>query len=129
VTEPSDVPAGAVPPGWPALVRPPGAPHWRSTAVAWLLDLCPPDYRSYAVLTRQPVVLAWLAGHHLDGQLQATRRALATARAQLADVVAPPVVAETLEAVEAEEARLLAARRGLALVAQALRGIRFVPRL
>jgi hypothetical protein len=118
-----------VPPGWPALVRPPGAPHWQSTAVTWLLDLCPPDYRGHAVLTRQPVVLAWLAGHHLDGQLQATRRALATARAQLADVVAPPVVAETLEAVEAEEARLLAARRGLALVAQALRGIRFVPRL
>jgi hypothetical protein len=81
------------------------------------------------VLTRHPAVLAWLAGHHLDGQLQAIRRALATARSELSGVVPPPVVAETLEAVEAEEARLLAASRGLALVAQALRGVRFVPRL
>jgi hypothetical protein len=120
---------GQVPPGWPADVRPPGAPGWEPTALSWLLDLCPPDYRGPAVRTRHPAVLAWLAGHHLDGQLQATRRALATARSELADVVAPPVLAETLEAVEAEEARLLAARRGLGLVAQALRGIRFVPRL
>jgi hypothetical protein len=118
-----------VPPGWPAEVRPPGAPAWEPTALSWLLDLCPPDYRGYAVLTRHPAVLAWLAGHHLDGQLQATRRALATARSELGNVVAPPVVAETLEAVEAEEARLLAARRGLGLVAQALRGVRFIPRL
>jgi hypothetical protein len=120
---------GQVPPGWPARVRPPGAPDWEPTALSWLLDLCPPDYRGHAVLTRHPAVLAWLAGHHLDGQLQATRRALATARSELGDVVAPPVVAETIEAVEAEEARLLAARRGLGLVSQALRGVRFVPRL
>jgi hypothetical protein len=118
-----------VPPGWPSDVRPPGAPHWEATALSWLLDLCPPDYRGHAVLTRHPAVLAWLAGHHLDGQLQAVRRALATARSELADVVAPPVLAETLEAVEAEEARLLAARRALGLLAQALRGVRFVPRL
>jgi hypothetical protein len=120
---------GQVPPGWPSDVRPPGAPHWEATALSWLLDLCPPDYRGHAVLTRHPAVLAWLAGHHLDGQLQAVRRALATARSELADVVAPPVLAETLEAVEAEEARLLAARRALGLLAQALRGTRFVPRL
>jgi hypothetical protein len=118
-----------VPPGWPSDVRPPGAPRWEATALSWLLDLCPPDYRGHAVLTRHPAVLAWLAGHHLDGQLQAVRRALATARSDLADVVAPPVLAETLEAVEAEEARLLAARRALGLLAQALRGTRFVPRL
>jgi hypothetical protein len=117
------------PPGWPADVRPPGAPHWEATALSWLLDLCPPDYRGHPVLTRHPAVLAWLAGHHLDGQLQATRRALATARSDLGDVVSPSVVAEALEAVEAEEARQLAARRGLGLVAEALRGIRFVPRL
>jgi hypothetical protein len=120
---------GQVPPGWPADVRPPGAPNWESTALSWLLDLCPPDYRGHAVLTRHPAVLAWLAGHHLDGQLQAIRRALATVRSELGDVVAPPVVAETIEAVEAEEARLLTARRGLGLVSQALRGVRFVPRL
>src|SRR5436853_6361011 len=86
----------AVPPGWPAVVRPPGAPHWERTALNWLLDLCPADYRGYPVLARHPALLAWLAGHHLDGQLQATRRALATARADLADVVPPPVLTEAL---------------------------------
>jgi hypothetical protein len=119
----------AVPPGWPAVVRPPGAPHWERTALNWLLDLCPADYRGYPVLARHPALLAWLAGHHLDGQLQATRRALATVRADLADVVPPPVLTEALDVVESEEARILAARRGVALVGQALRGVRFVPRL
>ena len=119
----------AVPAGWPAEVRPPGAPGWERTAVGWLLDLCPPDYRGYPVVTRQPVVLAWLAGHHLEGQLQATRRALATARADLSGSVPPPALRETLEAVEEELARVVAAQRALGLVAQALSGVRFVPRL
>jgi hypothetical protein len=75
------------------------------------------------------VALAWLAGHHLDGQLEATRRALATARAELSDAVPPPVLRETLEAVEEELARLVAAHRAVGLVAQALNGVRFIPRL
>ena len=118
-----------VPPGWPAAVRPPGAPYWEDTALNWLLDLCPADYRGYPVLARHPALLAWLAGHHLDAQLQGTRRALATARADLADVVPPPALAEALDVVESEEARILAAQRGVVLVGQALRGVRFVPRL
>jgi hypothetical protein len=118
-----------VPPGWPPEVRPAGAPGWERTAVGWLLDLCPAEYRGYGVVTRQPVVLAWLAGHHLEGQLQATRRALATARADLSGSVPPPVLRETLEAVEEELARVVAAQRALGLVAQALSGVRFVPRL
>jgi hypothetical protein len=119
----------SVPAGWPAQVRPPGAAGWERSAVGWLLDLCPPDYRAYPVVTRQPVVLAWLAGHHLEGQLQATRRALGSARADLSASVPPPVVRETLEVVEEELARLVAAQRALGLVAQALSGVRFVPRL
>ena len=80
-------------------------------------------------MTRQPVVLAWLAGHRLEGQLQATRRALATARADLSGSVPPPALRETLEAVEEELARVVAAQRALGLVAQALSGVRLVPRL
>jgi hypothetical protein len=118
-----------VPAGWPAEVRPPGAPGWERSAAGWLLDLCPPDYRGYAVVTRQPVVLAWLAGHHLEGQLQATRRALATARTDLSGSVSPPALRETLEAVEEELARVVAAQRAVGLVAQALTGVRFVPRM
>ena len=97
--------------------------------MGWLLDLCPSDYRGYGVVTRQPVVLAWLAGHHVEGQVQATRRALATARADLSGSVAPPALRETLEVLEEELARLVAAQRGIGLVAQALGGVRFVPRL
>ena len=44
-------------------------------------------------------------------------------------VVPPQVLNEALEVVESEQARILAAQRGLALVNQALRGVRFVPRL
>jgi hypothetical protein len=117
-----------VPAGWPEHVRPPGAPGWERTAVNWLLDLCPPDYRGYPALGRRPAVLAWLAGHHLDGQVQASRRAMATARADLAGLP-PEALRETLEVVEAELARLVGTQRGLDLVAQALTGVRFVPRL
>jgi hypothetical protein len=119
----------AVPAGWPVEVRPPGAPGWEKTAVSWLLDRCPPEYRGYPTVTRHPVVLAWLAGHHLDGQLQATRRALATARADLAGAVSQTALRETLDVVEAELARAVAAQRSLALIGQALSGVRFVPRL
>ncbi len=118
----------AVPAGWPEHVRPPGVPDWERTAVSWLFDLCPPDYRGYPVLTRHPAVLAWLAGHHVEGQVQAARRALATARAELTGVP-PPVLRETLTAVEAELARLMGAQRAVGLVVQALTGVRFVPRL
>src|SRR3712207_8593651 len=50
-----------LPPGWPAAVRPPGAPDWEHTAVAWLFDLVPPDYRAHEVLRRYPVLLARFA--------------------------------------------------------------------
>ena len=39
-----------VPPGWPRRVLPPAVPGWEESAGAWLLDLCPPDYRGYPVL-------------------------------------------------------------------------------
>ena len=50
-----------LPPGWPPAVRPPGSPDWERTAVEWLLDLCPADYRGYPVLRRHPLALAALA--------------------------------------------------------------------
>ena len=47
-----------VPPGWPSQVRPPGASGWEATAIAYLLDCCPPDFRAYRVLRNHPIVLA-----------------------------------------------------------------------
>ena len=117
------------PPGWPPSVRPPGAPAWERTAVAWLLDRCPPEYRGYPVLRRHDVVLARFALLHVEGSQAAVRRGLSEARAVLRDVADPDTVEAALVAWQAEEARLLAERRAVLLVEEALRGRRFVARL
>lgn len=119
----------ALPPGWPQGVRPPGAPHWERSAINWLLDHCPPDYRAYPVFTRHPLVLALVSLQHLRAALDGCRRAQSTARADLRGAAAPEVIEEVLEALSAEEARLVAAGRAADLLLRALRGERYVPRL
>ncbi|MFZ0531016.1 MAG: hypothetical protein WAL91_10840, partial [Propionicimonas sp.] len=57
------------PPGWPDRVRPPEAPDWERTAVAFLFDCCPADYRGYPVLRRHPVVLARFAAQFVESQV------------------------------------------------------------
>lgn len=123
------MPDSATPPGWPTAVRPPGAPGWERSAAAWLLDLCPPDYRGHEVLRRHPVVLARFAVWHVDGALAAARRGWSEARASLRDVVPPETVEAALLALEREGARLASAQRGAHLVEEALRGRRFAARL
>ncbi|MDX6285310.1 MAG: hypothetical protein QOG53_795 [Frankiales bacterium] len=117
------------PPGWPAEVRPPDAPDWERTAVAWLFDLCPPDYRAYDVLRRYPVVLARFAAGHVAAAQEAARAGLGTARAELRDAVPPEAVESAVAAYERESHRLVGTARAVALVEEALRGRRFVPRL
>ena len=117
------------PPGWPSQVRPPGAPAWERTAATWLLDICPPDYRSYPVLRRHEVVLARFAVLHVDACQAGVRRGLSEARAALRDVADPDTVEAAVTALLAEEARLTAERRAVGLVEEALRGRRFVARL
>ncbi len=121
--------APPVPPGWPEQVLPPGAADWERSAVGWLLDLCPGDYRAYEVLRRHPVVLARFAAHHVSGAIEAARRGLALARTELRDVVPPEAVGAAITAYEREGARLLATAREVGLVEEALRGRRYVPRL
>jgi hypothetical protein len=117
------------PPGWPPQVRPPGAPGWERTAVNWLLDICPPEYRSYDVLRRHEVVLARFAVLHVEASQAAVRRGLSEARSALRDVAENQTVEAAVEVWQAEEARLLAERRAVGLVEEALRGRRFVARL
>ncbi len=117
------------PPGWPAQVRPPGAPAWERTAVAWLLDICPPEFRGYPVLRRHDVVLARFAVLHVEACQLAVRRGLSEARGVLRDVVDAETVEQAIVTWQAEEARLLAERRAVGLVEDALRGRRFVARL
>lgn len=116
------------PPGWPAPVRPAGSPDWQRSAVSWLLDQCPADYRGYPVLVRYPVALVHLANYHVEGQVHANRQALATVRARLRELP-PPVLDELIEVLEVEQIHLQVVARGLSLVREALRGHRYVPRL
>lgn len=117
------------PPGWPTPVAPPDTAGWVRTAQAWLLDLCPPDYRGYAVLGRHPVALAFLTAAHLEAGLAGLRQARGLVRATLSERLPPPEVTAVLDLLDREEVRLLAAGRGVSLVTQALAGQRQVPRL
>jgi hypothetical protein len=117
------------PPGWPRRVRPPGAPGWERSAVAWLLDICPPEFRGYPVLRRHDVVLARFAVLHVEACQAAVQRGLSEARGVLRDVADRDTVERAVETWHAESARLLAERRAVGLVEEALRGKRFVARL
>ena len=117
------------PPGWPPQVRPPDAPDWERTAVDWLLDLCPADYRRYTGLRRHVVVLARFAVLHVEANQAAVRRGLSEVRADLRDVASLEVVDAAVQTFQLEEARLLGVRRAVGLVEEALRGRRYVARL
>ncbi|MFD0902490.1 hypothetical protein [Actinomadura sediminis] len=111
----------SVPPGWPAQVHPPGTERFEDTAMAWLLDLVPPEYRRYGVLRRYPPVLARMARHHVDASVEAAREGFRTARVDLGAVVPPHGIEAVLEAYRREGARLVALQRAVGLVESALR--------
>jgi hypothetical protein len=117
------------PAGWPPEVRAPGAPGWERSAVAWLLDLAPPEYRGYPVLTGHPVALSVVVAHHVAALQAGARTALASARRELTGALPTEALDALLDALAQEEVRLAAAHRGVGLVEQALRGRRFAPRL
>jgi len=97
--------------------------------VAWLLDLCPPEYRSYPVLRRHDVVLARFARLHVEACQAAVRTGLSEARGVLRDVADADTIEGAITTWQAEEARLLAEQRAVGLVEDALRGRRFVAKL
>jgi hypothetical protein len=118
-----------VPPGWPREVRPPGAPGWEATAIAYLLDCCPADFRAYRVLRNHPVVLAHFASRFVDGQHEVLQQGLAEVRTSLHNYAAPDVIHAATEAWLEQGARLARTRRCVTLLDEALRGAVFVPKL
>jgi hypothetical protein len=121
--------AAYLPPGWPAGVHPPGSERFEQTAVAWLLEVVPPDYRLHGVLVRHPVALAALARHHLTACVQGARQGYRTARAELGGDLPPRGIEAVLAVYRSEGRRLAQTARSVELVSRALRGEVFVPQL
>ena len=117
------------PPGWPAGVHPPGSEDFESTAVGWLLDVVPPDYRLHGVLRRYPVALATMARYHSKACVEGARQGYRTARTELAGALPPHAIDTVLAAYRKEGARLAATARAVGLVERALRGEVFAPTL
>src|SRR6266536_314193 len=116
-----------IPPGWPAGVHPPGSEEFESTAIGWLLDVVPPDYRLHGVLRRYPVALAALARYHSKACVEGARQGYRTARTELAGALPPHAIDTVLAAYRKEGARLAATARAVGLVERALRGEVFTP--
>ncbi|RJL33173.1 hypothetical protein [Bailinhaonella thermotolerans] len=118
-----------VPVGWPARVRPPGSPDWEDSAVGWLLDAVPPEYRMYGVLRRYPLALARMARLHVHAEIEAARQGYRTANVDLKDRLPPHAVEAVLDAYRREGPRLVQLEKSITLVEQALLGESFTPRL
>jgi hypothetical protein len=121
--------AAQIPAGWPAGVHPPGSPDFERTAVSWLLDVVPPDYRLHGVLVRHPLALAALARHHVAACVEGARAGYRSARAELGKDLPPAGLAAVLAAYQAEGRRLVSTAQAVELVSRALRGETFVPQL
>jgi hypothetical protein len=121
--------AAYLPPGWPTGVHPPSSEGFERTAVAWLLDVVPPDYRLHGVLQRHPIALATLARRHLAACVEGARQGYRTARTELGGVLPVSGVDAVLAAYRSEGHRLVTAARATDLVERALRGKEFTPQL
>jgi hypothetical protein len=120
---------GSLPPHWPSAVRPPGSPEWEASAVAWLLDQVPGEYRAYDVLRRHPVLLSRFAAGHVEACLESARQGWRSLRRDLGRELPPEVLETAMTAYEQEGARLGELTRSVAAVDAALHGRRWVPRL
>lgn len=119
--------AAGLPPHWPGAVAPPGSADWERTAVAWLLDQVPGEYRGYEVLRRHPALLARFTAGHVRACLDAARQGWRDLRRDLGRELPPDVVEAAMTAYEREGIRLGELARAVAAVEAALRGRRWVP--
>lgn len=114
--------AAYVPPGWPEAVHPPGSDDFEQTAIAWLLEVVPPDYRRYAILRRHPTALVMMARYHTWACLEGARQNYRPTRAELAESVPPHAVDGMLATLWTEGFKLAGTGRAVELVEHALRG-------
>lgn len=118
-----------IPPGWPTGVHPPGSEGFEESAIAWLFEAVPPDFRLHGVLRRHPAALAAMARHHTTACVEGARQGYRTARTELAETVPPHAVDAVLAAYRTEGRRLAATAKAVKLVERAIRGERFTAKL
>ena len=121
--------AAYLPQGWPDGVRPPGSEDFEESAVAWLLDVLPPDYRRHPVLRRHPAALASVARYYSRACVEGAREGYRSARVELGVALPPHAVDGVLAAYKMEGFKLAATARAVELVERAIRGEVFAPRL
>jgi hypothetical protein len=110
-------------------VHPPGSEDFEATAIAWLLDVVPPDFRMHGVLRRHPAALAAMARHHTQACVEGARAGYRTARTELGELLPPHAIDAVLSAYRAEGRRLAATAKAVILIEQAMRGDVFTPQL
>ncbi len=110
-------------------MHPPDSEEFESTAVTWLLDVVPPDYRLHGVLRRYPVALAAMARYHAKACVEGAREGYRTARTELAGALPPHAIDTVLAAYRKEGVRLAATARAVGLIERALRGEVFSPKM
>ncbi len=108
---------------------PPAAPGFERRARAWLLDLCPPEYRGYPVLARHLSLLARFAARQLAAQRAGTEATIGALRADMTGFVEVAAIEEALRVLRAEQQRIDQAILAVSLIERVLRGEDFVPRL
>jgi len=119
------------PKGWPEPVEPPGKPGWEQSAVRWLYEHVPGEWRegrNGRQYPQNPIMLARDAHYLVGGQLEGLREAYRKARVELADHFQPEQIAEQLDMYKFEAARLTTLHQQVQLVYDALAGVRWVPR-
>lgn len=117
------------PPGWPRDLDPPGSPEFESRVTGWLLDRGPAGLRGFAVLRRHPRALVLVVVDHCRATVEGLRESYAGARRELVDELAPRALDEVLAALESQGARAVETVREVSLVADALSGRKWTPRL
>lgn len=115
------MPDQSLTPDWPASVHPPGADSFEQTALVWLFDHVPADYRLHGVLRRHPVALSRLARQYVSASLEAAREGYRTARVDLRDHLPPHALDQVMNAYLAEGQRTAALLRSIEAVDTALR--------
>ena len=118
-----DMPDQSLTPDWPASVHPPGAESFEQTALVWLFEHVPADYRLHGVLRRHPVALARLARQYVSAALQAAREGYRTARVDLREYLPPHALDQVMNAYLAEGQRAASTLRAIEVVDTALRTV------